>query len=72
VTSDSGPTARWTKDKAGAALAATTGYFLTLGPAVETAGHLTREHAYTAAFVVSFAVAVLAYQVGPRVMKKLP
>lgn len=72
MTSDSGPTARWTKDKAGAALAATTGYFLTLGPAIETGKHLAPDHAYTAASLVSFAVAALAYRVGLWVMKKLP
>jgi hypothetical protein len=72
VTSDSGRTARWTKDKAGAALAATTGYFFALGPAFETAKHLTRDHTYTAAFLVSFAVGVLAYRVGLRGMKTLP
>lgn len=72
MTSDSVPTARWTKDKAGATLAATTGYFFTLGPAIETAKHLTRDHTYTAASLVSLAVAVLAYGIGLRVMKKLP
>jgi len=72
VTSDSVPTARWTKDKAGATLAATTGYFSTLGPAIETAKHLTRDHTYTAAFLVSYAVAILAYRVGLLVMRTLP
>lgn len=72
VTSDSGPNARWTKDKAGATLAATTGFFFTLGPARETAKQLTREYAYTAASLASLAVAVLTYWIGLRVMRKLP
>jgi hypothetical protein len=72
VTSNSVPRARWTKDRAGAALAATNGYFFALGPAVETARRLTRDYTYEAAFVASFAVAVLAYWIGFRLMKKLP
>ncbi len=72
VTSDSGPKAGWTKDKAGATLAATTGFFLTLGPALETTKQLTQRHAYTAASLAGLAVAVLAYWIGMRVMRKLP
>ncbi|MER7836457.1 hypothetical protein ABTY98_11205 [Streptomyces sp. NPDC096040] len=72
MTSDSEPKARWTKDKAGATLAATTGFFFTLGPAFETASQLTRQYPHTAASLVSLAVAILAYWVGLRVMKKLP
>ena len=72
VTSNSGPKARWTKDKAGATLAATTGFFFTLGPALETARQLTQEYPHTAASLVSLAVAGLAYWIGMRVMRKLP
>lgn len=72
MTSDSGPKARWTKDKAGATLAATTGFFLTLGPALETTKQLTQEYPHTAASLVSLTVAILAYWIGLRVMKKLP
>ncbi|MFF7598883.1 hypothetical protein [Streptomyces mirabilis] len=72
MTSNSGPKARWTKDKAGAIMAATTGFFFTLGPARETTKQLTQEYPYTAGSLVSLAVAVLAYWIGLRVMKKLP
>ncbi|MEV7981673.1 hypothetical protein [Streptomyces sp. NPDC086519] len=72
MTSDSGPKARWTKDKAGATLAATTGFFFTRGPALETTKQLTQEYPHTAASLVSLAVAVLAYWIGLRVMRKLP
>ncbi|MFD8818837.1 hypothetical protein ACFV23_46990 [Streptomyces sp. NPDC059627] len=72
MTSDSGPRARWTKDKAGATLAATTGYFFAFGPALETARQLAPEYPHTAASVVSLVVAVLAYPAGLRVMRKLP
>jgi len=72
VTSNSGPKARWTKDKAGAALAATTGFFFARGPALETAKQLTQEYPQTAAALVSLAVAGLAYWIGLRVMRKLP
>ena len=66
------PKARWTKDKAGATLAATTGYFFTFGPALEMTKQLTQRHPHTAASLVSLAVAVLAYRIGSRVMRKLP
>ncbi|MET9906975.1 hypothetical protein ABZZ74_09110 [Streptomyces sp. NPDC006476] len=72
MTSESAPKARWTKDRAGAALAATTGYFFALGPAIETAKRLTRDYTYEAAFLAGLAVAVLAYWIGLRLMKKLP
>ncbi|MGW2518659.1 hypothetical protein ACWC09_16915 [Streptomyces sp. NPDC001617] len=72
MTSNSGPKVRWTKDKAGATLAATTGFFFSRGPALETAKQLTQEYPNTAAALVSLAVAVLAYWIGLRVMKKLP
>ncbi|MGW2722124.1 hypothetical protein [Streptomyces sp. NPDC001492] len=72
MTSNCGPKARWTKDKAGAALAATTGFFFSREPALEATRHLTQEYPYTAAALVSLAVAVLAYWIGLRVMRKLP
>ena len=72
VTSNSRPKARWTKDRAGAALAATTGYFFTFGLARDPAERLTRGYPHTAVAFVSFAVAVLAYWLGLRVMRKLP
>jgi hypothetical protein len=72
VTSDSEPKARWTKDKAGATLAATTGFFFTYGPALETTKQLTQEYPHTVASLVSVAVASLAYWVGLRAMRKLP
>jgi hypothetical protein len=72
VTSASKPNARWTKDKAGATLAATTGFFFTNPPALETTKRLVPGYAHTAAVLVSFAVAVLAYWVGLRAMRKLP
>ncbi|MCH5671138.1 hypothetical protein [Streptomyces gilvus] len=72
MTSDSAPRARWTKDRAGATLAATSGYFLAFGPAIETTKRLTQDHTYEAAALASFAVAVLAYWIGSRLMKKLP
>jgi hypothetical protein len=72
VTSDFEPKARWTKDKAGATLAATTGFFFTYGPALETTKQLTQEYAHVAASLVSLAVAILAYWVGLRAMRKLP
>ncbi|MGW5257403.1 hypothetical protein ACWERW_31385 [Streptomyces sp. NPDC004012] len=72
MTSDSALKARWTKDKAGATLAATTGFFCAYGPALETTKQLTQEYAHTAASLVSLAVAPLAYWVGLRAMRKLP
>ncbi|MER5917826.1 hypothetical protein ABT124_47975 [Streptomyces sp. NPDC001982] len=72
MTSDSEPKARWTKDKAGATLAATTAFLFISGPAHETANELNQEYAHVAAALVSLAVAVLAYWVGLRAMRKLP
>ena len=72
MTDNCGPKARWTKDRAGAALAATTGYFFTFGLARDPAERLTRDYPHTAVAFVSFAVAVLAYWLGLRVMRKLP
>ncbi|MGW9032048.1 hypothetical protein ACWGQ5_50290 [Streptomyces sp. NPDC055722] len=72
MTSDFVPKARWTKDRAGATLAATTGFFFTYGPALETMKQLTREYPHTAASLVSLAVAMLAYWLGLRAMRKLP
>jgi hypothetical protein len=72
VTSASKPNARWTKDKAGATLAATTSFFFTNPPALETTKQLIPDYAHTAAALVSFAVAILAYWVGLRAMRKLP
>lgn len=72
MTSESAPKARWTKDRAGATLAATNGYFFAFGPAIETAKRLTRDHTYVAASLAGLAVAVLAYWIGLRLMKKLP
>lgn len=63
---------RWTKNKAGATLAATTGFFFTNPPALETTKQLIPDHAHTVAALVSFAVAILAYSVGLRAMRKLP
>ncbi|GGN02865.1 hypothetical protein [Streptomyces fuscichromogenes] len=72
MTSDSEPTARWTKDKAGATLAATTGYFFAFGPALETARQLIPDYPHTTAGIVSLVVALLAYWAGLRMMRKLP
>lgn len=72
LTSNSRPKARWTKDKSGAALAATTGYFFTFGLARDPAEQLTQDYPHTAASLISLAVSVLAYWIGLRVMKKLP
>ncbi|MGW2515964.1 hypothetical protein ACWC09_02820 [Streptomyces sp. NPDC001617] len=63
---------QWTKDKAGAFLAATTGLFFTDPPALETTKQLVPDYAHTVAWLVSCAVAVLAYWVGLGVMRKLP
>ncbi len=72
VTSASKPNVRWTKDTAGAILAATTGFFFANPPALEMTTQLIPRHAHTVAVLVSFAVAVLAYSVGLRAMRKLP
>jgi hypothetical protein len=72
VTTASKPNTRWTKDKAGATLAATTGFFFADPPALETTKQLIPDYAHTAAVLVSFAVAILAYWVGLRAMRKLP
>ena len=72
MTSTSRPNARWTKDKLGAQLAATTGFFFTMPPALETTKQLVPNWAHTVAALVSLAVAILAYRVGLRAMKKLP
>lgn len=62
----------WTKDKAGALLAATTGFFFTDPPALETTKQLVPDHAHTVALLVSWAVGALAYRVGLQVMRALP
>ncbi|MFD3498708.1 hypothetical protein ACFWWT_04335 [Streptomyces sp. NPDC058676] len=73
MTSDSGPKARWTKDKAGATLAATTGFFFTSEPAREATNELNLSpYAHVTATLASLAVASLAYRVGLRAMRKLP
>ncbi|WP_459186100.1 hypothetical protein [Streptomyces sp.] len=72
MTSASKPNARWTKDKAGATLAATTGFFFTNPPALETTKQLIPDHAHIAAALASFAVAILAYWVGLCALRKLP
>jgi hypothetical protein len=72
VTSNSEPKARWTKDKAGAALAATSAFLFTSDPAHATAAELDYAYGHMAAALVSLAVGLLAYWVGLRVMRKLP
>jgi threonine/homoserine efflux transporter RhtA len=72
VTGASKPNARWTKDKAGATLAATTGFFFTNPIALETTNQLIPEYAHRAAMLVSIAVAILTYRVELRAMRKLP
>ncbi|MBY8881892.1 hypothetical protein [Actinacidiphila acidipaludis] len=66
------PNARWTKDRLGAALAATTGFFVTLPPALEVTTHLFPDYAHTTATFVGLAVATLAYRLGLRAMRRLP
>lgn len=63
---------RWTKDKAGAALAATTGFFFAGPTALEVTTKLVPDHAYTVAMLVSLAVGGLAHWVGLRGMRRLP
>lgn len=72
VTSTPQLDAQWTKDKAGAFLAATTGLFFTDPPALETTKQLVPDYAHTVAWIVSCAVAFAAYWVGLRTMRKLP
>ncbi|MEU2930814.1 hypothetical protein ABZ636_38295 [Streptomyces sp. NPDC007251] len=72
MTSNSEPKARRTKDQAGAILAATTAFLFISDPAHETANHLHYEYAHVVAALVSLALALLAYWVGLRAMRKLP
>lgn len=53
-------------------MAAIVGFFFAQGPALEVTKQLTQEYPHTAAALVSLAVAVLAYWVGLRAMRKLP
>ncbi|WP_218108397.1 hypothetical protein [Actinacidiphila rubida] len=53
-------------------LAATTGFFFTLPPALETTKQLVPDYAHVVAALVSFVVATLAYWAGLRVMRRLP
>ncbi|MEE4546079.1 hypothetical protein V2S66_29445 [Streptomyces sp. V4-01] len=70
--STSSSNVRWTKDRLGAYLAATTGFLFALPPAFETARRLVPDHAHTLAALVGFAVAALAHRLGLRVMRRLP
>lgn len=72
MTSTSAPVGRWTKDKAGAALAATTGFFFTAPVALEVTTKLVPDHAHTVATLVGCAVAGLAHWAGLRGMRRLP
>ncbi|MFG1806059.1 hypothetical protein [Streptomyces sp. NPDC049040] len=72
MTSASAPKARWTKDRLGAVLAATSGFFFALPPALETARQLVPDHAHTVAVLVSLLVGTVAHRVGLRVMSRLP
>ena len=62
----------WTKDKAGAAFAAWAVFFLAGPAALEWTSRAFPDWAYRLAFIISIALAVPAYWMGLRVMKRLP
>ncbi|WP_367322246.1 hypothetical protein [Streptomyces sp. HUAS ZL42] len=72
MTNDSEPKARWTKDEAGATLAATTAFLFVSDPLHEAAKKLNQEYDQVAAALASLAITFLAYWVGLRAMRKLP
>ena len=64
------PAARWTKDRAGATVAAWgAGY---VGLAICHEQIRSFEYAYTASVVVGLVTALIAYRVMMRIMRRLP
>ncbi|MDF2270269.1 hypothetical protein P2Q00_33300 [Streptomyces coacervatus] len=62
----------WTKDKAGAAFAAWAVFFLANPAALEWTSRAFPDWAHRLATIISIALAVPAYWMGLRFMKRLP
>ena len=62
----------WTKDKAGAAFAAGAVFFLTNPSTLAWTSRAFPDWAHSLATIISIALAVPAYWIGLRIMKRLP